>query len=305
MSKLTPGTTIDGHEVLHDGNHLCLKSPHLQYSSMIPEFYTEGVGKGYYVKLIETILETGGEGHKEFYDVTVTNLGSGVTTNPEYYTVWLRVTRYDGITFKAGVDYHNTQDMSKPIIKVVSKVVGSSTVITLFVKNGGGANATISLKPNIIYPADARLNLIKHSDVLSDSDFETYSNGSTVTELSGNYKFFGDLTVNGKLNIQGMTYINNTLRSNSPATVDIGTDYTRFNNIFGTNFVGYNSNIDIMTGGKITVNEGRFNTFIKLPVATTRPTSPSNGCVMFDSGLQKWIYYMGTQWLDLITNAPV
>jgi hypothetical protein len=53
MSTLTAGTTIDGHEVLHDGNHNHLKSPHPQYSSMTPEFYTEGVGVGYYVKLIE------------------------------------------------------------------------------------------------------------------------------------------------------------------------------------------------------------------------------------------------------------
>lgn len=305
MSTLTAGTTIDGHEVLHDGNHNHLKSPHPQYSSMTPEFYTEGVGVGYYVKLIETILETNGEGYKEFYDVAVTNLGSGVTNNPEYYTVWLRVTRYGGITTKAGVEYHNTQDMRKPVIKVVTKVVGSSTIITLFVKNGGGANATMSLKPNIIYPAEARLNLVKHSDILSETEFVEYSKGATVTELSGDYKFFGNLNVNGDLSVSGVTYVNNTLRSSSPATVDIGTDYTRFNNIYGSNFVGNRSNIDNMAGGKIVVNEGTFNNFIKLPVNPVRPANATNGCVMFDSALNKWIYYIGTQWYDLITNEPI
>lgn len=307
MATLTPGTTIDGHEVLHDGNHNHLKSPHTQYSSLVPEFITEGVNNGCFVKIIETKFEIGGEGYKEFYDVTVTNTGSARTSNPEYYSVWLRVTRYGDISVKTGVEFHNTQEMPKPIIKVVTKTVANHKVITVFVKNGGYDNATIAVKPNIIFPFESRLNLVKHSLILSADEFENYINEADVIELSGDMKCYGSMNINGHLNVSGITYVNNTLRSSSPATVDIGTDYTRFKNIYGKNFIGNESNIDNMTGGRITVNEGSFNTFIKLPVVTSssRPSSPKNGTVVFDSTINKWIYYMGTQWYDFITNKGV
>jgi hypothetical protein len=305
MNGLGTGAMVDTHEILHEGNHTSLNSPHPQYSSLVPEFITEGVNNGCYVKVIETKFEIGGEGYKEFYDITVTNTGSARTSNPEYYSLWLRVTRYGDISVRTGVEFHNTQDMPKPIIKVVTKTVANHKVITVFVKNGGYDNATISVKPNIIFPFESRLNLVKHSLILSDDEFNTYINDADVIELSGDMKCYGSMNINGQLSVSGVTYVNNTLRSSSPATVDIGTDYTRFKNTYSKNFIGNESNIDNMTGGKLTVNEGSFNTSIKLPVVTTssRPSSPKNGTVVFDSSINKWIYYMGNSWYDWSGNS--
>lgn len=291
--NLDYGSTLDGMNILTSDNHKL----HEEHTLLTPITKTVNVTSGDYVQVFKTIIPTTGEGYREFYEFNVVNVGSGQTKSPEYYKIWLRITRYDTITFVSGIDVINDSIM-KPIVKIVKKVVDDNTEISVFIKHQTSGFGDILVQPLLVYPNKCIYNFPYNGLVLNETDFNSYVESCETIDLIDNSKIFGTFTVNGNSTFNGISYFNNTIRSTTHNTVDIGTDATRFKNIYGKDFIGTSLNVS----STISSSSGTIKDSLNIPAKFTKPTPPDGDTtvnIVYDKTLNKLCFYFNGNWYGI------
>lgn len=291
--NLDYGSTLDGMNILTSDNHKL----HEEHTQLTPITKTVNVTSGDYVQVFKTIIPKTGEGYREFYEFNVVNVGSGQTKSPEYYKIWLRITRYDSITIVAGIDVINDSIM-KPIVKIVKKVVDANTEISVIIKHQTGGFGDILVQPLLVYPNKCIYNFPYNGLVLTETDFNSYVEGNETIDLVENSKIFGTFTVNGNSTFNNISYFNNTIRSTTDNTVDIGTNATRFKNIYCKDFIGSNLNVS----STISSSTGTIKDSLNIPAKFTKPTPPDGDTtvnLVYDKTLNKLCFYFNGNWYKI------
>lgn len=278
MSNLPYGSTINGMEILHEGNvyDVLFKD----YSKVCVDVEGKTTSSESYTKILDTTINA--IHYKEIYMINIYNLGLSGSSSVDGFKLYLRLTRTDGDVSISNNVVTLTDSCTKPITKILKKQNANGSInISVFVKNNG-SNYRNGVQVEFSYPQNSKNNVVAknisideynlletNSDEVIVVDYPIYIFKNEVT-FNKNIEVIGNISSKGYLNVYG----NITIKGDN---CNIGGSTNKLNELHVKNIKCYNTT--------------------SVPIAHSKPTENLyNGLSVFHSTLKKIITYYDGKW---------